>query len=197
MLGIDIDTRKLTLCLLADDGPRWATATLETHGSRSGTALQAVRSLQNALVSAFAHARAGGIIEWPREAYVERGWGANRVADFQLGAIFGATVVALPHAVPGIHVDAMTTHEWKRAVTAAIGITTKRGQPGNANAPKEQANSACRILLIQAGEPAERVNALTPDELDAYGIAWTARERNRDEDELEDEHRRLRSTHGP
>lgn len=173
ILGIDIDTRKLTLC--AYDGQEVAWATGELRTGRAGQ--QYLAAAQGVML-----ALAGGLekadeLRRVHEAYVERGWGANRVADFQLGVVFGATVNALSSVRPGCHVGTMTTHEWKRAVTAAVGVTTKRGVPGNGNAPKEQANSACRIILMEAGEPAERVNALTPDELDAFGIAWTAANR--------------------
>lgn len=193
ILGIDIDTRKLTLCAYSEDAVTWATGELRT-GRAGQQYLDAAMGTILALAEALETLDPTRLLD---EAYIERGWGANRVADFQLGVVFGATAIALRRMRPNLHVGVMTTHEWKRSVTAAIGVTTKRGQPGNANAPKEQANSACKIILMEAGEPADRVNALTPDQLDAYGIAWTAWQRNRDEDELEGEHARLRSTHGP
>jgi hypothetical protein len=173
ILGIDIDTTKLTICAHRDATWTWATGKLRRDRGQ-GSWLDAVQAVQAALAMALEDA---DLTHVAHEAYVERGWGANRNADYQLGAIFGATMVALPRCRPGIHVDVMTTHEWKRAVTAAVGIVTKGGRPGNANAPKETANSACRIILMEAGEDAERVNRLTPDELDSFGIAWTATNR--------------------
>lgn len=171
ILGIDISTHALHLCFLHDNAVAWSKATLRASG---GGWFAAVQGTTAGLAGALHEANDLR----PREAYIERGWGENRNADFLLGAMLGATAVALTKVLPGIHVEHMTTHEWKRAVTAEVGITTKGGKAGNANARKEQANSACRVILMERMYvDAERVNRLTPDELDAFGVAWTAAHR--------------------
>jgi len=168
ILGCDISTTELTLCFLAENAIAWERAALRRDRSQ-GKWTDALGNVQAALSTALSDAPR------PAEAYIERGWGANRNADYQLGAIFGATYVALGKAVPGIHVEMMTTHQWKKIVTAKIGMTTKKGVPGLATATKDQANSACRILLMdELFLDAERVQRLSPDELDAFGVAYAA-----------------------
>jgi hypothetical protein len=171
IVGVDIDTWKLTLCALAPRGPVWETATLRRRqGERLLDAIQATQAELPLAVAALEE-RTG---ERPAEFYVERGRGQHRNADFDLGAIYGATIVALARACPGAHVSTMAVPEWKKLVTAAVGLATKRGEPGLGNVAKAVANDACRRLLrldVLAPE------ALSADELDAFGIAYAARAR--------------------
>lgn len=164
ILGIDIDTYKLTLCWWEPDvgQAQWRTARLREWGSAS--ALDAVRATPLGLANATMGMHA------PREVYVERGWGQNRRGEFELGAIFGATIVAIPRVYPGAHVDWMPTHIWKKAVTAQVGLTTKAGEPGVGNAAKDVTTAA--VLAILGSHDIER--NVTVDECDAFGVAWAA-----------------------
>lgn len=104
--------------------------------------------------------------------WIERGYGQNRVGDWVLGAYFGAIYCAVePHAF----VNPLDLREWKRMVTAEAGFgLTVKGR-GNGNAKKPIANEATRMLLARVGVDG---SGWSPDQLDAYAIAWTARRLN-------------------
>jgi hypothetical protein len=166
-LGIDIDTWKLTLCAL--DGPyvhpsvvAFETAKIRQRGDSFFDAIQGVAPALSLAVS-----RLPGT---PEEVYIERGRGAHRAGEYELGAIYGATAVAVRRAIPNAHVETVPLHEWKKAVTAAVGITTKAGVPGNGNAKKPEANAACLEILQNLGLTH---GGLSADELDAFGIVWS------------------------
>ena len=170
LAGVDADTTKLVVCLLSGEPPaaptdvNWLTAVLR---DARGTFVHACQAAPSALALALAGIRID-------EAYVERAWGNERRSDFPLGAIFGATTIALANVSPGCHVEEMPAHQWKKTVTAAVGLTTKKGDPGLGNAPKPVANEACRRILRDHNVDSV---GLTPDQLDAFGIAyagWTA-----------------------
>ena len=172
LVGVDIDTWKLTLCAWNGGSyrPRFATAPLRRRSAES--LLDAIRQTAAAL------ARTVPLLQLERtvEFYVERGRGQHRTADFDLGAIYGSTVVALARVCPGAHVSDMEVPEWKRAVTAAVGMQTKRGVPGLGNVPKEVANDVCRRILVDLLPQAERLE-LTADQLDAFGLVYAAHAR--------------------
>lgn len=166
-LGIDPDSWKLTLCLL---GPTveepsvvaFETATIRTRGESLFDAIQGV-----APTLALAISR---LPAQPKHVYIERGRGMFRSADFELGAIYGATVVALRRSLPNASIKSVPLSDWKKAVTAAVGITTAKGVPGNGNAKKEVANAACLEILQDLGLSH---GGLSADELDAFGIVWS------------------------
>jgi len=168
IVGVDIDTWKLTLCAVSESMVAWETATLRRRGE---SLLDAILGTQHAVPVAVTRLGIASAETDPTEYHVERGRGQHRKADFDLGAIYGATCVALGRRTPDAHVASMDVPDWKRAVTAAVGIKTARGRPGNANVPKVVANEACRTLLRERGLDPSR---LSPDELDAFGIAYAA-----------------------
>ena len=168
-VGVDIDTWKVTLCAVAGRRARWESAPLRSSGHDLVDALR-----QTSFAIPLAVARLGLLEERGVEFYVERGRGMHRNADFDLGAVYGAVIVALARACPNGHVASMALSEWKKAVTAAVGMTTKRGDPGLGMVKKEVANAACvEILADWQAIP----DLLSADELDAFGIAYAATER--------------------
>lgn len=163
-LGIDIDTWKLTLCVLHPSLIAFETCTIRQRGQSLFDAIQGVAPALSLGIARLALV--------PDEVYIERGRGQHRKGEYELGAIYGATAVAVRRIIPNAHIETVPLPDWKRAVTAAIGITTAKGVPGNGNAPKDVANDACcQILVRERGFVAP--NLLTPDELDAFGIAWS------------------------
>lgn len=107
--------------------------------------------------------------------WIERGFGMSRRADFILGAYFAA-IYAACHDF-GLIVNPMEAREWKRTVTAVSGIGRTAKGAGNPNAKKEIANEACRAILELAEVDG---SDWTPDALDAFGVAYTARKLNRE-----------------
>lgn len=104
--------------------------------------------------------------------FIERGYGQSRRSDWMLGAFFAAIYIAACEFGP---VNPMDLREWKQAVTKVAGIGLTAKGDGNGNAKKEVANEATRALLALVEVDG---TAWTPDELDAYGIAWTGRRLN-------------------
>lgn len=164
-LGIDIDTWKLTLCVSGPTVVMFEQAPLRSKGQSLFDAIQGVAPSLGLALNRL------GLERGIEEVYIERGFGMFRKADFDLGAIYGATAVACRRLMPNVHIETVEVREWKRAVTAAVGITTKRGQPGNANANKVVANSSCRTLLLTRG--LRDVEKLSADHLDAFGIVFS------------------------
>ncbi len=158
-VGIDLDTWKLTLCASGPDVVLFEQAKIRERGH---SLFDAVQGIPSAL--AFAFSRLGVVVD---EVYVERGRGMFRTADFELGAVWGATAIAVRRCLPDVHVETVEVHEWKKAVTAAVGLTTKKGVPGVGNTSKAVANRACLTLLHRRGING---SGLSPDHLDAYGI---------------------------
>lgn len=168
-LGVDIDTWKLTLCLLVMPGRTLRPSVVEFQTAkireRGGTLFDAIQGVAPALSLAVSRLSVA-----PEEVYIERGRGQHRKGEYELGAIYGATAVAVRRAVPNAHVETVPLSDWKKAVTAAVGITTVKGVPGNGNAPKPMANAACLEILQDLGLSHGGLNA---DELDAFGIVWS------------------------
>lgn len=161
-VGIDIDTWKLTLCALSDEVVCFETAPIRTRGQ---TFFDAILGVQHGLSMALP--RLGVVVD---EVYIERGRGQHRAGEYELGAIYGATAVAVKRTLPDVHVQTVALHSWKKIVTAAVGVQTTKGVPGLGNAPKAICNAACRTLLRQRGlDP----SSLSPDELDAFGIVYS------------------------
>lgn len=162
-VGVDIDTWKLTLCAVSPEVVIFETAKIRVPGQSIFDALQGIPSSLSSAVS-----RMGVVID---EVYIERGRGQNRKGEYELGAIYGATTIAIRRLLANVHIETVTTGEWKKVVTAAVGIVTQKGVPGNANAPKALANEACRVILERRGflPPI----ALSADELDAFGIVYS------------------------
>lgn len=167
IVGVDIDTFKLTLCWYGDGVLAWQTAELRKRGD-GAKLFGAILAIPGALARAIERAEVR-----PTEVYIERGFGASRKADFDLGAIYGATALAFGRVVPGVHVGPMAMTTWKKSLTAAAGMKTAKGDPGLGNCKKEVANSAARQVLMAEGCFPEQ--PLTPDQLDAFGIAYAAR----------------------
>ena len=140
----------------------WETAKIRQRGDSFFTAIQGVAPALSLAVSR--------LPATPEEVYIERGRGMHRAGEYELGAIYGATAVAVRRAIPNAHVETVPLHEWKKAVTAAVGITTVKGVPGNGNAKKEISNAACLELLQALGLTHGGLNA---DELDAFGIVYS------------------------
>ena len=163
-VGVDIDSWKLTACALGNGQPQFAQASLRQRGHGLFDAIQRVTFALGSMLDGF-----GPVTE----IHVERGRGMFRSADFELGAIYGATIIAARRVHPNAYLGTVTVQEWKKAVTAAVGITTGKGVPGNANATKEIANEACRKLLQVDGVTSEQAWALSADELDAFGIVYS------------------------
>jgi Holliday junction resolvasome RuvABC endonuclease subunit len=179
IVGVDVDSFKATLCAVPFDGgtPILVQARFRPD-SKTGDALAylvkvpaAMRSARELLAEASPHRFA---VE-PNVWFVERGFGASRHSDFIVGAFTGAIMASLA-GITDDPVNLMLAGEWKRDVTGAsgIGLTTKG--VGNGNAKKEVANAACRELL----ETFLEVDSTdwTPDQLDAFGIAFCGRRLN-------------------
>lgn len=179
IVGIDLDSFKATICAVPFDGgvpilveARWRedrqTGDALAHLGKVPVALRHARTeLEQASPERFA-------VE-PNVWFVERGFGMSRRSDFILGAFTGA-IMALLHADTGDPVNLMDLREWKSEVTEAAGVGITAKGRGNGNAKKEVANEACRTLLSTLLE----LDAVdwTPDQLDAYGIAFTGRRLN-------------------
>jgi hypothetical protein len=165
-LGIDPDSWKLTLCNLGPNLIEWQTAPLRSRGESLFDAIQTVAPALSLAVSRLSAP--------PDEVYIERGRGMFRTADFELGAIYGAVAVAVRRTLPNAHIETVPLSDWKKAVTAEVGIKTAKGIPGNANAKKEIANAACLEILQNLGLSHDGLSA---DQLDAFGIVWSQGER--------------------
>lgn len=179
IVGVDYDTYKATFCAVPLDGSI-RKATVATAHFRPAS-----RSGEDAMLTAL-HEVGQGVLYGLKESgcmigeespvdvvWIERGFGMSRRADFALGCYFGAIYAACANL--GVIVNSLEAREWKRTVTKAAGIgLTKKGD-GNANAPKDVANEACRALLA-LGEVDG--TSWTPDELDAFGVAFTGRRLN-------------------
>lgn len=165
-VGIDLDTWKLTLCAIDAPEPSVVLFAQESLRKRGQSLFDAVQGIPFALSQAFAQ-----LDVHVNQVYIERGRGMFRTADFELGAIWGATALAVRRQYPDVFVESVTVSEWKKLVTAHTGVVTKTGVPGNGNAPKALANESCVTLLGRLGiiDP-----GLTPDHLDAFGIVWSA-----------------------
>lgn len=179
IVGVDFDTYKATLCAIPFDrlAPRWATA--EFRPARATGEDEAIRAL--ARVRKAVYAGITEIVVGPTVIFVERGFGMSRRADWILGAFFGAIYVSLADPTSRLVVNPMEAREWKRDLTGYVGhgLTTKGA--GNANAKKDVANEAARILLAQPLvelPPSVEAASLSPDELDAFSIAWAGRRLN-------------------
>ncbi len=182
-LGIDYDSYGLHVCALPDDGgpPVVVTAKLRKKGDDEHRAIQAVGAALSQSMEEIRHlllytpVKGGGGTTAPRarprEAWIERGFGSSRKADFVLGAIYGATIAAATSVLPGVAVRPLLLSTWKRAVTAECGITTKAGAPGNSMVKKPVAN-ACATQIWSDLWPLAIVPT-DPNHLDAFSVAWT------------------------
>jgi len=168
-VGIDIDSWKLTLCGIevTEETPlvEWQQKALRVKKQSLFDAIQGVMSALALAISEFDFE--------VQEVYIERGRGLFRTADFELGAIYGATIVGIKRLLPNAYVGSITTQKWKKLVTGHTGTFTKAGVPGNGNAPKAEANAACRELLGRMGFTVTDAGSLSPDHLDAFGIVWS------------------------
>jgi hypothetical protein len=177
-LGIDFDSYGLHVCALPDDGgpPVVVTAKLRKKGDGEHQAIQAVGA---ALANAVERVRVlhDGRFTPPNvgEAWIERGFGASRRADFVLGAIYGATIAASTSVLPGTAMRPLLAADWKRDITGECGITTKTGGRGNGNVKKEIANQ-CATQIWSDTWPLSIVPT-DPNHLDAFSVAWAGQRR--------------------
>lgn len=186
VLGVDIDSYAIHVCAVPTDGgvPAVVSSALRKRGDDEHKAITAVAS---ALGRAVVDIRAlrpqavmvgggGTMVAIQQEdiggVWVERGYGSSRRADFILGCIYGAVIVAAGHVLPGVAVRQMAVSTWKRSVTGACGIRTQAGMLGNGNVKKEVANQCCRQMW-EAAWPLAIIPS-DPNQLDAFGIAYTA-----------------------
>lgn len=168
-IGIDFDSYALHVCGLPDDGgpPCEVSASIRKRGDDEHRAFTMVAS---AFASATRHIRDTTGIEAVSGVWIERGYGASRKADFVLGAIYGATFVAVGHVLPGVAARPLLAADWKRDVTGEMGITTKTGGRGNGNVKKEVANDCARQLWQR--EWPFTIVPTDPNLLDSFSIAW-------------------------
>lgn len=174
VVGIDYDSYKATLCALDfdDEKPRLQEARFRRkQDTGEDAAVRALGTVEPTILNALALLGDSDRIE-ECVVWIERGYGQNRVGDWVLGAYFGAIYCAVE---PVAFVNPLDLREWKRMVTAEaeFGLTTKG--KGNGNAKKPIANEATRMLLARVGVDG---SDWTPDQLDAYAIAWSARRLN-------------------
>lgn len=180
ILGVDVDSFKATICAVPFDGgtPILVQARFRPD-SKTGDSLMylvkvpaAIRSARALLAEASPHRFAAEPNVW----FVERGFGASRHSDFIVGAFTGAIMAALAGQSDDDIVNLMLAGEWKRDVTFMSGIGRTAKGAGNGNAKKDVANAACRELL----ETLLEVDSTdwTPDQLDAFGIAFCGRRLN-------------------
>lgn len=184
IVGVDIDSYKATICAVPFSGGRpILTEARWRPDGKSGDALGVLGQVPAGMV------RALTILEYdsdrfkvePNVWFVERGFGASRRSDFIVGAFTGAVVATLtslrawPPDVTNDPINLMDAAEWKREVTGVSGIGVTKKGTGNGNVKKEIANDACRaLLLLDEIEPVD----WTPDQLDAWGIAFAGRRIN-------------------
>lgn len=184
-VGIDFDSYGLHVCALPVDGgpPVVVTSPLRKRGGRDDEhrAIQACgMSLSAALAQIYEVTpgdRAAALtvqagLKRPRieSAWIERGFGSSRKADFILGAIYGATIAAAAQLIGYVPMRPMLASSWKREVTGEVGITTKAGGRGNGNAKKDLANACC--LEIWRDRWPLAIAPGDPNQLDAFGVAW-------------------------
>lgn len=156
----------------------WATAKLRSRARKGGPGddeFAAIGNVRTATAFGLAQLADGigaarGSLGAIDAAFVERGYGQSRRADFVLGAIYGSLTVSLDSLLTSASVHSVTTQEWKRAVTAECGIETKDGRPGNGQVPKSKANECVREILGRYWPGREFPD--DPDSLDAFGIAF-------------------------
>lgn len=185
-LGIDFDSYALHVCGLPDDGgpPVVQSEPIRKRGDDEHRAMMTVAQalavatnkigMQIPVMSVIGGG--GTVVAQPRVAissvWIERGYGASRRADFVLGAIYGATFIAVAHVLPGVPARPMQARDWKRDLTGEMGITTKTGGRGNGNVKKEVANACARELWEREWPLA--IIPTDPNQLDAFSIAWAA-----------------------
>ena len=169
-LGIDYDTYKATLVALDVRPPVIASETIRYR--------RAVASGETFMMEAL-----GEVVEALRESpllpvadaiALERGWGASRRSDWQMGAFYGALLAAIKLRYPAKPVEYVKAAEWKREVTGKAGM---RDGKGNGNVKKETAHACLAEIapLIHPELTPIEVLALDSDERDALAIAWTYR----------------------
>lgn len=169
-LGVDIDSYAIHVCAIpAGGGP----PTAVSHGIRKkgDDEHRAIGAVSFAFASAV-HAIRSSYPEPVGGVWVERGYGANRNADFILGCIYGAVIVASGHALPGVAVRQMKASQWKRHVTGERGVVTKKGGVGNGNAAKALANTVCTEIWLERWP--DVYPPVDPNQLDAFGVAYAA-----------------------
>jgi hypothetical protein len=171
VIGIDYSSYDAHLCGVGFDGgkPKLVRAVFRpAKASGEAAAIEALKEVGVMLASAVYEFGS----DEPHVFFVERGFGASRRADWILGAFFAAVYVTLAGYGP---TNVMEAREWKREVTlrSGVGLTVKGC--GNPNVNKDVANEATRALL---GLVEVDGSDWSPDELDAYGIAWTGRRLN-------------------
>jgi hypothetical protein len=151
-VGIDYDSNALYVCLYAghDADPKIVAVDLR---SRGGDQTDAILAVPTAL--AFAVQKLG--VPTGTEAWIERGHGPNRNADWILGAIAGATLSAWPRCTGGGNARLIPAADWKKAV----------GAPGNG--PKAVANHWTTLQWRSRHPGAEPPT--NHNHLDAYAIA--------------------------
>lgn len=178
IVGIDLDSYKAWICAVPFDGgvPIFAEARWREDG-KSGDALANIGKVPGAMRRArvnLENLSPERFAVEPHVWFVERGFGMSRRADFILGAFTGA-IMAILAADTTDPVNLIDLREWKSEVTEVAGIGLTAKGRGNGNAKKEVANEACRALLALLELDPSR---LSPDQLDAYGIAFAGRRLN-------------------
>jgi stage V sporulation protein SpoVS len=185
-LGVDIDSYAIHVCAIPGDGgpPTAVTHAIRKKGDSEHQAIGNVAYALAASLKDIRDARRGGpfllppgatLVEIPEAiegVWIERGYGSSRRADFILGCIYGAVIVACGHVLPGVAVRPMKASDWKKQVTAVVGVRTKTGTAGNGNAPKAMANAACTEIWQNAWPLA--IVPTDPNQLDAFGVALAA-----------------------
>lgn len=177
-IGIDYSTYAASLVSLPIDGPIGAVRRRVVKfrpASRSGNdeMVATLAVVRNEIISGLAGLTTdlSTAVVW-----IERGYGASRRSDWAMGAYFAA-IYAACSSLPLGGLNPLDAREWKQIVTLSAGIgLVKDGTRGNANAPKEVANEACRGLLALGEVDAADWSA---DDLDAFGIAYAGRDLNR------------------
>lgn len=152
VVGIDFDTNAVYLCALErNSDPKIAAVQLRTDGDLTEAILAVPAALAFAIQTL-------GITK--ADAWVERGTGFSRKADWPLGAIAGAIIATWPRLTHGSPCRLITTADWKQAL----------GAPGNCN--KATANTYA-TLHWRSNHPTTHPPT-NHNQLDAYSIALAA-----------------------
>lgn len=167
--GIDFDTYKATIAVIDFDATVCDVREVRFRkNTQSGTveAYNAVKRLPRLLWDGFDWSAVG-------VAWIERGYGKGRNADWALGRVQGAITATLAGSFP---VNEIAIQEWRKELT------------GMGQKPKHEMLVLQRKALADAGvtirqgperEPVSPSFAgLTDDELDAVSIAVVGREQN-------------------
>jgi hypothetical protein len=164
IVGVDFDTYKATMVglpLLGEGGPVVETVVFR-HKSGDDHAYRGLARVRSLLL-------ASELVHQGDVFFIERGWGAQRKADYLMGAYFGVIYSFLSSFG---FANVITAQEWKKAISAAGGARTRDGGKGRGNLTKLEAHVFVDMVAEGYGHDLSGWGA---DAIDAYAIATTGK----------------------